>query len=76
MKKDRWIGWKTYNNLTSIYVEAAMFQKAEGAVKEFAKRNISRDLSAYQFLIILCTKTGNLVEVYRISNRLSWLIHE
>ncbi|KAH7653649.1 TPR-like protein [Dioscorea alata] len=68
MKRDGRVtaDWTTYSNLASIYVDAGMFQKAEGALKELEKRNAGRDLSAYQFLITLHGRTGNLVEVYRI----------
>ncbi|XP_058091915.1 large ribosomal subunit protein mL101 (rPPR4) [Magnolia sinica] len=68
MKRDgRVVGdWTTYSNLASIYVDAGMFEKAEVALKELEKRNVSRDLMAYQFLITLYGRTGNLVEVYRV----------
>lgn len=63
MKRDGRVtaDWTTYSNLASIYVDAGMFQKAEGALKELEKRNDGRDLSAYQFLITLYGRTGNLV---------------
>ncbi|KAG0459161.1 hypothetical protein HPP92_022289 [Vanilla planifolia] len=43
-----------------------MYQKAEGALQELERRNSSRSLEAYQFLITLYGRTGNLVEVHRI----------
>lgn len=58
--------WTTYSNLASIYVEAGLFQKAEVALKELENRNGARDLGAYQFLLTLYGRTGNLVEVHRI----------
>ncbi|KAJ0960994.1 hypothetical protein J5N97_001029 [Dioscorea zingiberensis] len=68
MKRDGRVtgDWTTYSNLASIYVDAGMFQKAEGALKELEKRNVGKDLTAYQFLITLYGRTGNLVEVHRI----------
>jgi pentatricopeptide repeat protein len=53
MKRDGRItgDWTTYSNLASIYVDANLFEKAEGALKELEKRNGYKDLSAYQFLI-------------------------
>lgn len=58
--------WTLYSNLASIYVDAGMIEKAESALKELEKRNSCRDLSAFQFLITLYGRTGNLLEVYRI----------
>lgn len=68
MKRDgRVVGdWTTYSNLASIYVDAGLFEKAEKALKELEKRNACRDLSAFQFLITLYGRTGNLLEVYRV----------
>ncbi|MQL72600.1 hypothetical protein Taro_004919 [Colocasia esculenta] len=68
MKRDGRItgDWTTYSNLASIYVDAGLFQKAEVALKELEKRNGIRDLGAYQFLITLYGRTGNLAEVYRV----------
>lgn len=68
MKRDGRIAadWTTFSNLASIYVEAGLFEKAERALKELENRNAHRDLSAYQFLITLYGRTGNLFEVYRI----------
>ncbi|XP_072962015.1 large ribosomal subunit protein mL101 (rPPR4) [Typha angustifolia] len=68
MKRDGRIAadWTTYSNLASIYVDAGMFQKAEGALKELEKRNTHHDLGAYQFLITLYGRTGNVVEVHRV----------
>ncbi|XP_015870254.3 large ribosomal subunit protein mL101 (rPPR4) [Ziziphus jujuba] len=68
MKRDGRVtrDWTTYSNLASIYVDAGMFEKAETALKELENRNSCRDLSAFQFLITLYGRTGNLLEVYRI----------
>ncbi|XP_010924205.1 large ribosomal subunit protein mL101 (rPPR4) isoform X1 [Elaeis guineensis] len=68
MKRDGRVtaDWTTYSNLASIFVDAGMFQKAEEALKELEKRNMDNDLRAYQFLITLYGRTGNLVEVHRI----------
>lgn len=68
MKRDGRVtaDWTTYSNLASIYVDAGMFQKAEGSLKELEKRNVDDDLGGYQFLITLYGRTGNLVEVHRI----------
>ncbi|OAY80422.1 Pentatricopeptide repeat-containing protein [Ananas comosus] len=68
MKRDGRVtaDWTTYSNLASIYVDAGMFQKAESALRELEKRNSSQDLGAYQFLITLYGRTGNIVEVHRI----------
>lgn len=68
MKRDGRVAadWTTFSNLASIYVEAGLFEKAERALKELENRNAHRDLSAYQFLITLYGRTGNLFEVYRI----------
>lgn len=43
-----------------------MFEKAENVLKELEKRNACQDLSAFQFLITLYGRTGNLLEVYRV----------
>ncbi|CAK9173741.1 unnamed protein product [Ilex paraguariensis] len=68
MKRDGRIAgdWTTYSNLASIYVDAGLFEKAKKALKELEKRNACRDLSAYQFLITLYSRTKNLIEVYRV----------
>lgn len=68
MKRDgRVVGdWTTHSNLASIYVDANLFDKAEKALKELESRNARRELSAYQFLITLYGRTGNLLEVYRV----------
>ncbi|XP_015957129.1 pentatricopeptide repeat-containing protein At1g60770 [Arachis duranensis] len=68
MKRDDQVtgDWTTYSNLASIYVDASLFEKAEVALKELEKRNARKDLSAYQFLITLYGRTGNLLEVYRV----------
>ncbi|KAA8529611.1 hypothetical protein F0562_034289 [Nyssa sinensis] len=68
MKRDGRVtgDWTTYSNLASIYVDAGLFQKAKNALKELEKRNACRDLSAFQFLITLYGRTGNLLEVYRV----------
>ncbi|KAK1552937.1 hypothetical protein Q3G72_026030 [Acer saccharum] len=68
MKRDGRVAadWTTYSNLASIYADAGLFEKTEKALKELEKRNTRRVLHAYQFLITLYGKTGNLLEVYRI----------
>ncbi|CAL8994194.1 unnamed protein product [Prunus brigantina] len=68
MKRDGRVSsdWTTYSNLASIYVEAGMFEKAEKTLNELEKKNARQDLLAYQFLITLYGKTGNLREVYRV----------
>ncbi|KAF6163740.1 hypothetical protein GIB67_023774 [Kingdonia uniflora] len=52
----------TYSNLSSIYVSAGSFQKAEEALKELEKRNVHKDLAAFQFLVTLYGRMGNLLE--------------
>ncbi|XP_051116302.1 pentatricopeptide repeat-containing protein At1g60770 [Andrographis paniculata] len=68
MKRDGRVAgdWTTYSNLASIYADAGQFDKAEKALKELEAKNLSRELSAYQFLITLYGRTGNLLEVYRV----------
>ncbi|KAJ0095376.1 hypothetical protein Patl1_16073 [Pistacia atlantica] len=68
MKRDGRVAsdWTTYSNLAAIYVEAGYFDKAEKVLKELEKRNACRDHSAFQFLITLYGRMGNLLEVYRI----------
>ncbi|KAF8390466.1 hypothetical protein HHK36_024992 [Tetracentron sinense] len=68
MKRDGRVAgdWTTYSNLASIYIDAGLFEKAEKALKELEKRNACRDLAAFQFLITLYGRTGNLLEVYRV----------
>lgn len=68
MKRDGRVegDWTTYSNLASIYVNAGLFDKAEKALKELEKKSACKDLSAYQFLITLYGRTGNLQEVYRV----------
>lgn len=58
--------WTTYSNLASIYVDAGMFHKAELALQELEKQKSLSNLEAYQFLITLYGRTGNLVEVHRV----------
>lgn len=68
MKRDGRIAadWTTFSNLASIYVNAGMFHKAEVALQELEKGKSLSNLEAYQFLITLYGRTGNLVEVHRI----------
>jgi len=68
MKRDGRVtgDWTTCSNLASIFVDAGFLDKAEVALKELEKRNAFKDLSAYQFLITLYGRTGNLHEVYRV----------
>ncbi|XP_058194434.1 large ribosomal subunit protein mL101 (rPPR4) [Rhododendron vialii] len=68
MKRDGRVtgDWTTYSNIASIYADAGLFGKAENALKELEKKNACRDLSAFQFLITLYGRTGNLLEVYRV----------
>lgn len=68
MKRDGRVAgdWTTYSNLASIYVDAGQNVKAEKALKELEKKNACKDLSAFQFLITLYGRTGNLLEVYRV----------
>ncbi|KAK9104403.1 hypothetical protein Scep_021247 [Stephania cephalantha] len=68
MKRDGRVAedWTTYSNLASIYVNAGLLDKAEKALKELEKLNAYKDLSAFQFLITLYGRTGNLLEVYRV----------
>ncbi|EEF34462.1 pentatricopeptide repeat-containing protein At1g60770 [Ricinus communis] len=68
MKRDGRVAadWTTYSNLASIYVDAQLFEKAEKTLKELEKRNVHRDHSAFQFLITLYGRIGNLHELYRI----------
>ncbi|WOG88744.1 hypothetical protein DCAR_0207979 [Daucus carota subsp. sativus] len=68
MKRDGRVvaDWTTYSNLASIYVDAGQNVKAENALKELEKRNACKDLPAFQFLITLYGRTGNLLEVYRV----------
>lgn len=68
MKRDGRVSgdWTTYSNLASIYADAGLFNKTEKALEELEKKNAKRDLSAYQFLITLYGRTGNLLEVYRV----------
>lgn len=68
MKRDGRVAsdWTTYSNLASIYADAGLLEKAESALKELEKRNACKDLSAFQFLITLYGRTGNLLEVYRV----------
>nr|XP_043637971.1 pentatricopeptide repeat-containing protein At1g60770 [Erigeron canadensis] len=58
--------WTTYSNLASIYINAGLKDKAENALKELEKKNSHRHLSAFQHLITLYGKTGNIIEVYRV----------
>lgn len=68
MKRDGRVAedWTTYSNLAAIYVDAGLNEKAENALKELEKRNTSKELLPYQFLITLYGRTGNLLEVYRV----------
>ncbi|XP_043713788.1 pentatricopeptide repeat-containing protein At1g60770 [Telopea speciosissima] len=58
--------WTTYSNLASIYIDAGLNEKAEKALKQLEKINGHQNLSAFQFLITLYGRTGNLIEVYRV----------
>ncbi|CAN1187769.1 Pentatricopeptide repeat-containing protein At1g60770 [Linum perenne] len=69
MKRDGRVAadWTTYSNLASIYADAKMFDKADKALKEL--ENLLKDtknLPAFQYLITLYGRTGNLQEVYRV----------
>ncbi|KAF6157409.1 hypothetical protein GIB67_004347 [Kingdonia uniflora] len=68
MKRDGRVDgdWTTYSNLSSIYVNAGLFQKAEEALKELEKRNVHKNLAAFQFLLTLYGRTGNLLEIKRV----------
>ncbi|XP_076893045.1 large ribosomal subunit protein mL101 (rPPR4)-like [Bidens hawaiensis] len=68
LKRDEQVSedWTTYSNLASIYVDSGLTSKAEDALKELEKKNSHKNLSAFQHLITLYGKTGNLIEVYRI----------
>ncbi|RAL40257.1 hypothetical protein DM860_006327 [Cuscuta australis] len=68
MKRDGRVAedWTTYSNLASVYADAGLHDKAENALKELEKKNTTRDLIAYQFLITLYGKIGKLTEVYRV----------
>ncbi|CAI9091139.1 OLC1v1026081C1 [Oldenlandia corymbosa var. corymbosa] len=68
MKRDGRVSsdWTTYSNLASIYADAGLFDKTEKALVELEKKNDRRDLSAYQYLITLYARTGNIREVYRV----------
>ncbi|KAJ3672480.1 hypothetical protein LUZ60_007201 [Juncus effusus] len=68
MKRDGRVlpDWTTFSNLASIYVETKQIEKAELALKELEKKNVSNDICAYQFLITLYGRIGNLAEVHRI----------
>ncbi|XP_074569339.1 large ribosomal subunit protein mL101 (rPPR4) isoform X3 [Curcuma longa] len=78
MKRDGRVeaDWTTYSNLASIYIDAGMFQKAEDALKELEKMNTTHDVVAYQFLITLYGRTGNLVEVHRVWRALKVVRHK
>ncbi|KAK6137909.1 hypothetical protein DH2020_028343 [Rehmannia glutinosa] len=69
LDEERWSScWRltTYSNLASIYADAKLFDKAETALKELENKNACKEISAYQFLITLYGRTGNLLEVYRV----------
>ncbi|OMO78303.1 hypothetical protein CCACVL1_14502 [Corchorus capsularis] len=68
--------WTIYSNIASIYVDAGLSQKAEKALKELEKRNSRKDLSAFQFLITLYGRVGNLHEVYRVWRSLRLSFHK
>lgn len=78
MKRDGRVSgdWTTYSNLASIYADAGLFDKTEKALEELEKKNSKRDLSAYQFLITLYGRTGNLLEVYRVWRSLRLAFHK
>uniref|UniRef100_A0A2P2J4Z0 Pentatricopeptide repeat-containing protein At1g60770 n=2 Tax=Rhizophora mucronata TaxID=61149 RepID=A0A2P2J4Z0_RHIMU len=78
MKRDGRVAadWTTYSNLASIYVDAGLFEKAEIALKELEKKNAHQNFSAFQFLITLYGRTGNLLEVYRIWRSLRLAFHK
>ncbi|XP_009788488.1 large ribosomal subunit protein mL101 (rPPR4)-like [Nicotiana tabacum] len=68
MKRDGRVAddWTTYSNLASIYADAGLTDKAVKALKELEKKNACRNVTAYQFLITLYGRVGNLLEVYRV----------
>ncbi|XP_076883090.1 large ribosomal subunit protein mL101 (rPPR4)-like [Bidens hawaiensis] len=68
LKRDEQVSehWTTYSNLASIYVDSGLTSKAEDALKELEKKISHKNLSAFQHLITLYGKTGNLIEVYRV----------
>ncbi|CAN6446184.1 unnamed protein product [Victoria cruziana] len=58
--------WTTYSNIASIYVNAGLKEKAENALRELESKMDARCLPAFQYLISLYGRTGNLAEVHRI----------
>lgn len=68
MKRDGRVAedWTTYSNLASVYADAGLHDKAKKALKKLEKKNTSKYLIAYQFLITLYGKIGKLTEVYRV----------
>lgn len=78
MKRDGRVAgdWTTYSNLATIYADAGQFDKAEKALKELESKNACKDLSAFQFLITLYGRTGNLLEVYRVWRSLKLAFRE
>ncbi|KAJ8551606.1 hypothetical protein K7X08_021621 [Anisodus acutangulus] len=65
MKRDGRVAedWTTYSNLASIYADAGLTDKAAKALKKLEKKNACRNFTAYQFLITLYGRIGNLLEV-------------
>ncbi|KAK1419993.1 hypothetical protein QVD17_29483 [Tagetes erecta] len=68
LKRDEQVSedWTSYSNLASIYIDSGLTSKAEDALKELEKKNSHKNLSAFQHLITLYGKTGNIIEVYRV----------
>ncbi|RVW43425.1 Pentatricopeptide repeat-containing protein [Vitis vinifera] len=56
----------TYNIWMRALAAVNDISGVERALKELEKRNACRDLTAFQFLITLYGRIGNLLEVYRV----------
>ncbi|KAL1339470.1 hypothetical protein AAHE18_U039600 [Arachis hypogaea] len=64
------IDWHTYCNLTSIYVKAKQFEKAESMLKMLEEKAKPSMRDAYHFMLYLYAGTSNLQEVHRVWNSL------
>lgn len=60
--------WTTYSTLTTMYMKAGNFEKAESCLKEVERRVTGRDRTPFNYLLGYYSSLEKKEEVYRIWN--------